>query len=113
MAGQSPRPLACNEDENSADGNEAVLEGGHGQDGELSSILQWKDSKQPPTPGGTTGTGLQEIKYTYGVRKQGFKRAGCPSGIFLEHLHIFGFTVFMARCFFCSIRVILETVWNC
>lgn len=59
-AGQSPQPLARNEDENSADGNEAVLEGGHRQDGELGPILQRKYSKQPPAPRRTTGTGLQE-----------------------------------------------------
>lgn len=58
VAGASPRPLARDEDENSADGDQPVLEGVHGQDGELGSILQRKDSKQPPAPGRTAGTGL-------------------------------------------------------
>lgn len=60
MDGRSPRPLACDEDENSADGNETVLEGRHGQDGELGSVFQRKYSKQPPAPGRPAGTGLQE-----------------------------------------------------
>lgn len=63
-AGQSPRPLARDEDEDPADGDETVFEGGHGQDGELGSILQRKDSEQPPAPGWTAGTGLQENKDT-------------------------------------------------
>lgn len=37
-----PRALAGHEDENSADGDEAVLECGHGENGELSTILQGK-----------------------------------------------------------------------
>jgi len=61
-AGVSPRPLASHEDEDPSYGDEAVLEGGHGQDGELGSILQWKDSEQPPTPSWTAGTSLQENK---------------------------------------------------
>lgn len=65
MDGRSPRPLARDEDENSADGDETVLEGRHGQDGELGSVFQRKYSKQPPAPGWPAGTGLQEntVKY--------------------------------------------------
>lgn len=55
----SPRPLASDEDEDPSDGYEAVLEGGHGQDGELGSVLQWKDGEQPPAPGGAIGYGLE------------------------------------------------------
>lgn len=55
---RSPRPLASDEDEDPADGDEAVLEGVHGQDGELGSVLQGKDGEQPPAPGGTIGYGL-------------------------------------------------------
>ena len=60
MARRSSWPLACDEDEDPADGDEAVLEGGHGQNGELGPVLQREDGKQPPAPGRTTGTGLQE-----------------------------------------------------
>ena len=35
----SPRPFACDKDEHPADGDEAVLEWGHGEDGELGPIL--------------------------------------------------------------------------
>lgn len=56
---RSPRPPPADEDEDPADGDEAVLEGGHGQDGELGSVLQREDGEQPPAPGRTTGTGLQ------------------------------------------------------
>lgn len=92
-AGQSPRPLARDEYENPADGDEAVLEGGHGQDGELGSILQRKDSEQPPVPGRTTGTALQERKDIYGWSlciahcSQGLRKAVWTFWtIFLEHL---------------------------
>lgn len=54
----SPWPLASDKDEDSSDGNEAILEGGHGQDCELGTVFQGKNSEQPPGPGWTTGTGL-------------------------------------------------------
>lgn len=63
-AGPSPRPFACDKDEHPADGDEAVFERGHGQDGELGTILQGKNSKKPPAPGGAAGTGLQEDRHT-------------------------------------------------
>lgn len=59
-SGWSPRPFACDKDEHSADGDEAVFEWGHGEDGELGTILQRKNSKKPPAPGRTAGTDLQE-----------------------------------------------------
>lgn len=71
MDSRSPRPLARDEDENSADGNETVLEGRHGQDGELGSVFQRKYSKQPPAPGWPAGTGLQESTGIY----NGYKTA--------------------------------------
>lgn len=58
VAGPSPRPLAGDKDEHPADGDEAVFERGHGEDGELGPILQRKNSQEPPAPGGTAGTGL-------------------------------------------------------
>lgn len=57
---RSPRPFSGDEDENSADGDKAVLEGGHGEDGELSSVFQWKYGEEPPAPGWTAGTGLSK-----------------------------------------------------
>lgn len=61
-AGKSPRPLARYKDEDPSDRNEAVLEGGHGQDSELGTVLQGKDSEEPPGPGRTAGTALQGTK---------------------------------------------------
>lgn len=67
----SPRPLAGDEDENSADGDEPVLEGGHGEDGELGSVLQRKDGEEPPAPGWTAGTGLSGGKGRRTVSENG------------------------------------------
>ena len=53
-----PRAFACDEDEDPADGDEAVLQRGHGQDGELRPVLQGKHRQQPPAPGRPTGIGL-------------------------------------------------------
>lgn len=83
--GRSPRPLACDEDENSADGNETVLEGRHGQDGELGSVFQRKYSKQPPAPGWPAGTGLQENTVIY----NGYKAlCMCPLRLFTTQVCI-------------------------
>lgn len=56
---ESPRPLAGDEDEDPSDGDEAVLEGVHGQDGELGSVLQRKDGEEPPAPGRAFGNRLE------------------------------------------------------
>lgn len=58
-AERSSGSLARDEDQDPADGNEAVLEGGHGQDGELGTVVQRQHSQQPPSPRWTTGITLE------------------------------------------------------
>lgn len=62
--GSSPGPLPCDEDENSADGDQPILEGGHGQDGELGPALQGKNRQEPPVPGRPAGQSLQKQRST-------------------------------------------------
>lgn len=56
---RSSRTLPGDEDEHSADGDESVFQGGHGEDGELSFILERQHSQQPPTPRRPTGVPLK------------------------------------------------------
>lgn len=57
-AERSSGSLARDEDQDPADGNEAVLEGGHGQDGELGTVVKRQHCQQPPSPRWTTGITL-------------------------------------------------------
>ena len=56
---KSSRPLPRDKDEDPADGDEAVFQGGHGQDGELGTVFQRQNRQKPPTPGRTTCTALR------------------------------------------------------
>lgn len=58
-AERSSGSLARDEDKDPADGDEAVLEEGHGQDGELGTVVQRQHSQQPPSPRWTTGITLE------------------------------------------------------
>ena len=54
-SGPSPGLLPRDEYKDPANGNQPVLEGGHGEDGELGPALQGENRQEPPVPGGATG----------------------------------------------------------